>query len=221
VSESTAYVQDVGVKILLIAVVFVLAAVAGGVIWIGMPKGPSLEEVAHLATPSIERMDAQKVLLVRARGNPNEVGKQAFGLLMKTYYGLPDVPKGGPEFKPPRARWPVGAEVAMEEWEGLYAMPVPETVTELPEGAASEGLTVELATWEYGEVAQILHVGRYDQEEETVNRLIAFIESQGYQISGLHEEEYLKGPGMLFMGNPDRYLTLIRYPVERVGGEWS
>jgi effector-binding domain-containing protein len=209
------------VKILLIAAVLVLAFVAGGVVWIGMPRGPSLEEVSHLAAPSIERMDAQKVLLVRARGNPNEVGKEAFGLLMKTYYGLPDVPKGGPELQPPRARWPVGEDVAMEDWEGLYAMPVPETVTQVPEGTASGGLTVELATWEYGEVAQILHVGRYDQEEETVDRLKAFIESQGYQISGLHEEEYLKGPGMLFMGNPDKYLTLIRYPVERAGGEGS
>ena len=66
----------------------------------------------------------------------------------------------------------------MDEWTGLYAMPVPESVTELPEEASAGDLSMELATWEYGEVAQILHVGRWDQEEPTVERLKEFIESK-------------------------------------------
>jgi effector-binding domain-containing protein len=206
------------VKILLIVVVLIVACVAGAVIWMGMPQGPSLKDVAHLRTPSIVEMGPQKVLLVRAKGNPNEAGKQAFGLLMKTYYQLEGVPKGGPDFKPPRARWPVGIEEDMDQWVGMYAMPLPETVTELPEGASADGLTVELVNWEYGEVAQILHVGPYDQEMENVQTLMDFIEAEGYEVSGLHEEEYLRGPGFLFAGNPDNYLTLIRYPVRKVVG---
>ena len=106
--------------------------------------------------------------------------------------------------------------MSKEDWEGLYAMPVPETVIELPENAQDGDLKVELTTWEYGEVAQILHVGRWDAEVPTVDSLHGFLRSQGYRISGLHEEEYLKGPGFLFAGNPDKYLTLIRYPVEKV-----
>ena len=35
------------------------------------------------------------------------------------------------------------------------------------------------------------------------------------QIAGPHEEEYLRGPGMLFAGDPGTYLTLIRYQVRR------
>jgi len=206
-------------KILLIVVVLIVAFGAGAVIWMGMPKGPSLEEVAHLRAPVLVEMGPQKVLLVEAKGNPNDVGKAAFGLLMKTYYKLEGVPKGGADFQPPRARWPVGVEEDMNEWIGLYAMPVPEAVATLPEGASSDGLTVELATWEYGYVAQILHVGRYDQEPETVQTLMDFIEAEGYEVSGLHEEDYLKGPGFLFAGNPDEYLTLIRYPVSKVVGE--
>ena len=205
-------------KILLIVVVLVVAFVAGGILWMGMPTGPSLDEVAHLRTPSLVEMGPQKVLLVRAQGNPNDVGKEAFGLLMKTYYQLEGVPKGGADLKSPRARWPVGIEEDMDQWVGLYAMPVPETVTDLPEGASSDGLTVELVTWEYGLMAQILHVGPYDQEVPTVESLKEFIEAEGYVISGLHEEDYLKGPGFLFAGNPDKYLTLIRYPVTEVGG---
>jgi hypothetical protein len=203
-------------KILLIVVVVIVLLLAGVVVWMGMPRGPSLEEVARLQTPQILEMGPQKVLLVRAKGNPNDVGKKAFGLLMKTYFGLKGVPKGGPDFKPPRARWPVRAEIPMEEWDGLYAMPVPESVTYLGDSGAGDGFSVELATWEYGEVAQILHVGRYDAETSTVETLHGFIRSQGYEISGLHEEEYLKGPGFLFAGNPEEYLTVIRYPVKKI-----
>jgi hypothetical protein len=203
-------------KILLIAVVLVALLLVGVVVWMGMPKGPSLEDVAELRTPQILEMGPQQVLMVKAKGNPNVVGKGAFGLLMKTYFGLKGVPKGGPSLQPPRARWPVEANIPMEEWEGLYAMPVPESVTEIKGGGSDEALKVELTTWEYGEVAQILHVGRYDQEVPTVETLKGFIRSQGYEIDGLHEEEYVKGPGFLFAGNPEKYLTIIRYPVKKI-----
>jgi effector-binding domain-containing protein len=203
-------------KILLIVLGLLVILAVVVVVWIGMPKGPSLEEVAHLKTPQILTMEPQTVLQVRARGNPNQMGRGAFGLLMKTYFKLKDVPKGGPSMRAPRARWQIEPGIAMEEWEGLYAMPVPESVTELPATESQEGLSVELTTWEYGEVAQILHVGRWDQETANIEALHGFIRSQGYQITGLHEEEYLKGPGFLFAGNPDNYLTLIRYQVRRI-----
>lgn len=203
-------------KILLIILVLLVILVVAVVAWMGMPKGPSVEEVAHLKTPQILTMEAQQVLQVRARGDPNQVGKAAFGLLMKTYFKLKGVPRGGPQMKAPRARWQIEPGIAMEEWEGLYAIPVPESVTGLPMTEPQEGLTVELTTWEYGEVAQVLHVGPWDQETANIEALHGFIRSQGYQITGLHEEEYLKGPGFLFAGNPENYLTLIRYQVRRI-----
>ena len=204
-------------KILLIVLVLLVMIVGAAVVWIGRPKGPSLGEVDHLKNPQILRMDPQKVLLVSAQGDPNAVGKNAFGLLMKTYFGLKGVPKGGPSFKPPRARWPVDADIPKEEWVGLYALPVPESVTEIGTAEGPGGLEVELATWEYGEVAQILHVGRYDDEIADTEALKEFIRARGYEVTGLHEEEYLKGPGLLFAGNPDNYLTLIRYSVGEIG----
>jgi hypothetical protein len=202
-------------KILLVFLVVLLVLVVVFVYWFGSPRGPSLDQVAYLKTPRITTLPSQKVLLVTAKGDPNTAGKQAFGLLMKTYFKIKGVPKGGKDFKPPRARWPVGADVPMDQWVGLYAMPVPETVTTLPEVKSPSGLSVELAMWEYGEVAEILHVGSYKTEKPTVDALHAFIAQQGYEVSGQHEEEYLKGPGMFFMGNPATYLTIIRYPVTR------
>jgi hypothetical protein len=117
----------------------------------------------------------------------------------------------------PRARWPVSLDTPKSEWLGLYALPVPETTTELPQYEAQAGLNVSLTTWEYGEVAEILHIGPYDQEQPTVKRLMDFINEQGYAIIGDHEEEYLKGPTMFSRGDPEKYTTIIRYRVKKSG----
>ncbi len=195
-------------------VAFVLVVLIGVIIWIGSPRGPQLKDVAHLREPHLALLDPQRVLLVTARGDPNTVGRKAFGQLMRTYFALKGVPKSGPSFKAPRARWP-SAEGPTSEWTGLYAMPVPDTVKDLPATRGAEGLKVTLATWDYGEVAEILHVGPYSEERPTIDRLKAFITERGYEIAGPHEEEYVRGPGMIFAGDPKGYLTLIRYSVRR------
>lgn len=202
---------------LLTSALILILVLAGVLIWVGMPKGPSVEDVAHLARPEIREMAPQKVLLVRARGAPGATARRAFGLLTRTYFRLKDVPKRGRVLNAFRARWPVGEGLPQDQWEGHFAIPVSEEITEVPPGSQSGELTVTLETWEYGEVAQVLHVGRYDAEEITVERLREFIRSQGYEIAGPHEEEYLKGPGLLFSGNPERYLTMVRYRVRRTG----
>jgi hypothetical protein len=205
-------------EILIPAVVGVAAVLLAALLWMGLPKGPSLRQVKHLAEPRVTEMEPQKVLLVEAKGDPNVVGKKAFGLLMKTYFRLKGVPKGGASFKPPRARWHVDPQKPLEEWTGLYAMPVPDAVTEVPAVGGDGDLSLELTTWAYGTVAQVLHVGPWDQEMDTIQSLKEFIQNQRFEISGPHEEEYLRGPGMFFMGNPKRYLTLIRYPVRKAEG---
>jgi hypothetical protein len=199
---------------LLFLVALVVVALIGVIVWIGSPRGARLRDVAHLREPRLTTLSPQKVLLLTARGDPNVVARKAFGLLMKTYFALRGVPKSGPAFKAPRARWSgIGAPAG--EVTGLYAMPVPEGVTELPPKRGDEGLEVALTMWDYGEVAEILHVGPYSAEELTITRLTSFIADQGYEIAGPHEEEYLRGPGMIFAGDPKGYLTLIRYAVRR------
>jgi hypothetical protein len=202
---------------LVVAAVVAALALVGGVVWMGLPKGPTLKEVGHLSVPRIVEKAPQRVLVVEARGNPNTVARHAFGLVMKTYFKLAGVPRSGPEFPAPRARWDVDPGRPQEEWMGYYAMPVPDAVQEVPPVKGENELSVGLATWEYGTVAELLHVGRYDKEEDNIRALHGFIRSQGYEIVGMHEEEYLRGPGMLFRGNPDSYLTVIRYQVRKVG----
>jgi effector-binding domain-containing protein len=76
-------------------------------------------------------------------------------------------------------------------------------------------MNAHLATWEYGEVAEILHIGPYSREEPTIKRLIDFVMERGYSIAGLHEEEYVRGPTMTGPGEPEKYLTIIRYQVRK------
>jgi effector-binding domain-containing protein len=64
-------------------------------------------------------------------------------------------------------------------------------------------------------VAEILHVGPYRTEQPDIERLLQFISANGYRAVGEHEEEYVKGPGMLFAGDPEQYLTIIRLRVEK------
>ncbi len=204
-------------KLVLSLVALVVVVLIGVIVWIGSPRGPRLAEVAHLRAPHLATLAPQKVLVVTAKGDPNAVGKRAFGRLMRAYYALEGVPRGGPSFKAPRARWP-NAGGPPGDWTGLYAMPVPDSVTTVPPGDGKDGLDVALATWEYGDVAEILHVGPYSTEEPTIARLKDFISDQGYEIAGPHEEEYLRGPGMLFAGDAASYLTVIRYPVRKRAG---
>ncbi len=42
-----------------------------------------------------------------------------------------------------------------------------------------------------------------------------FIKAQGYEVIGVHEEEYLKGPTMFSKGDPKKYVTIIRYRVKK------
>lgn len=172
---------------------------------------PELEE---LQTPRITRMPSATMLVVEATGDPTTVGAQAFGLLFQLYYGSPVTPKG-PGQPAPRARWPGDFDTPRDEWLGIYAIPVPGEMSTLPDHTAPPGFTAKLSTWNYGDVAEVLHVGPYDREEPTIQRLREFIAAAGYVIDGPHEEEYIRGPTMAGPGDPERYLTILRYEVTK------
>jgi hypothetical protein len=202
-------------KVALIVVPVVLVLIPVAVFLLGL-GGPSARQFAYLRDPQVRILPDLKVLQVEAKGDPGVVGGQAFGLLFKTYFRLKGVPKG-PRQPAPRARWPLPLDTPKGAWIGRYAIPVPESIDALPsQGDDTSGLHVELTTWEYGTVAEVLHVGPYDREEPTVARLTQFIKDCHYEIIGDHEEEYLRGPGMFGKGNPDKYLTIIRYRVKKV-----
>jgi hypothetical protein len=162
--------------------------------------------------PQILEMPSQKMAVVSGRGAPDKVFPELMPALYGSVYTLKfDLKKKGlPTFKVSglRARYPDVLTVPKEEWTHLIGLPVPEDTTSLPQKVAD--IEVKLETWEYGSVAQILHLGAYDQEGPTVERLHKFIEDSGYEIAGLHEEEYLTSPDAKVVK------TIIRYSVKKV-----
>lgn len=73
--------------------------------------------------------------------------------------------------------------------------------------------------WTEGLCAHILHVGPYDAEPATIDKLTLFIGEQGCvpDLSGQrrHHEIYLGDPRRTA---PERLRTVIRHPVRRAGG---
>jgi len=161
--------------------------------------------------PEILKMPAQKMAAVYARGTPGQVFPLVLPTLYSSVYTLKfDLKKsGGTSFKIDglRARYPDAHLVPMEEWTNVIGLPVPEDTTSLPQKVG--GTEVKIETWEYGTVAQILHHGSYDQEYNSVERLLHFITDNGYEIVGVHEEEYLTRP------DAKDHRTIIRYRVRK------
>ena len=190
----------------LVAVLLILVAAA---VLYFQSNSPSVSQFAYIREPRLARMEDQRVMIAEATGAPKEVAGRAIGSLFKAYYKLEGVSKMQ---RPPapRARWPDVADTPKDKWIGTYAMPVPEAVGAAP---ADSGLTI--GNWAYGEVAEVLHIGPYNAEQPTIERLMRFITSKGYRVIGDHEEEYVKGPGMLFAGDPNDYLTIIRLRVAK------
>lgn len=161
--------------------------------------------------PEITEAPPRTMAVARTTGDPTEVGARVFPALYGAVYPLKfALKKQGVEYKmePPRARWfggPDWATLPREEWKAEWAIPVPEGTTDLIQKDPEIPVTVE--TWDYGTVAEVLFIGAYADEEPTIRALHAFIDEQGYEIAGPHEEEYQSQP------NAKAPKTVIRYQV--------
>jgi hypothetical protein len=159
--------------------------------------------------PEIIEMPAQKMAVIYARGVPEQVLPQVLPVLYGAVYALKfDLNKSGGsalEIRGLRTRYPDAHLVPLKEWTNVIGLPVPDDTDSLPQqvGAAE----VKIETWKYGTVAQIIQRGPPGQEDNSAERLHRFIIDKGYEIIGVHEEEYLSLPGA---GTPE---TIIRYRV--------
>lgn len=161
--------------------------------------------------PVIMEMPPQKMAVVQGKGAPDVLISELMPPLFGSVYTLKfDLKKKGLEtFKvsPPRARYPDAHLAKKDAWTIIIGVPVPEDTTSLPQKDPSA--TVKLEIWKYGTVAQILHIGPYDQEVPNIEKLQKFIAENGYEIAGPHEEEYLTTPDAKVMK------TIIRYEIKK------
>lgn len=161
--------------------------------------------------PRITRMPDRLMAVVRTVGDPSEAAGEAFPALYGAVYPLKfALKKQGVEYRiePPRARWfggPDWVEQPRDEWRAEWAIPIPDGTVELAQKVP--GVAVEAAMWEYGTVAEVLYIGAYSEETPTIEALHAFIEAEGHEIAGPHEEEYVSRP------DAKEPKTVIRYQV--------
>lgn len=61
-----------------------------------------------------------------------------------------------------------------------------------------------------GQCVALLHKGPYDEMGRSYQKILTHIKVQGDEILSPTREVYIKGPGMIFRGNPKKYLTEIQ-----------
>jgi effector-binding domain-containing protein len=79
-------------------------------------------------------------------------------------------------------------------------------------GASAAGVVVRELPG--GRCVSLLHKGPYDTIGRSYEKVLAYIKDKGYAARTPSREIYHKGPGMIFKGNPDKYLTEIQILVD-------
>ena len=112
------------------------------------------------------------------------------------------------------------AGIPKDQWRWKLMIRTPEFVTQadrkqalarlLEKGKPGEVKEVALEKIEEGRCVQMLHVGPYDRECETIALMQKFTESQGLHMIGPHHEIYLSDPRRVA---PERLKTILREPV--------
>jgi hypothetical protein len=114
------------------------------------------------------------------------------------------------------------AAIPKDQWKWKLLIRTPDFITEadrkkalatlLKKGKSPQIEQVRLETIEEGQCVQMLHVGPYEKECETIALMRSFAESKGLKLAGPHHEIYLSDPRRV---PPDRLKTILREPVAK------
>ena len=66
-----------------------------------------------------------------------------------------------------------------------------------------------------GSCLSLVHRGPYDELGRSYGKILKQVNERKLNIALPTREVYLKGPGMIFRGNPKRYLTEIQLPFAK------
>jgi hypothetical protein len=72
---------------------------------------------------------------------------------------------------------------------------------------------VQLYNFTEGSCVQMLHIGPYDQEVQTIQKMEQFATAKGLHFAGKHHEIYISDPRRV---PPDKIKTILRMPVAKV-----
>ena len=82
-------------------------------------------------------------------------------------------------------------------------------------GTTSGGDRIAVRTIPSADVLALEHIGGYDTLSPSYRAILDEIVKQGLTSTVPSREVYIKGPGMIFRGNPARYRTEIQMPIAR------
>ena len=191
--------------------------------------------------PELVTVPAMNYIAVRGRGDPNEEGgayKQAIGVLYAVAYTLRMSGRSGRNIEgffdyvvpPLEGFWRQEGREKFDNrdkaaflWTSVIRLP--DFVTEADFAWAVETASqkkdldcsaAEFLTVEEGLCVQMMHMGAYDSEPESVALMDQYLAQNGYQndlsASRLHHEIYLSDPRKT---EPEKWKTIIRHPIKK------
>ena len=191
--------------------------------------------------PGIITVPEMNFIAVRGKGNPNDPDgeySKALNLLYGIAYTIKMSKKGSYDIKgyfdyvvPPLEGfwWQDGIEgvdySSKQTFNWISVIRLPDFVTkkdfdwaigEATRKKKEDFSKVEFLTIEEGLCVQCMHIGPYDDEPATVERMHSFAKAQGYELDfsdrRLHHEIYLSDPRKV---DPSKNKTVIRHPVRK------
>ena len=192
--------------------------------------------------PEIVTVPRMNYIAMRGRGDPNQEGgdyQRAMGVLYAVAYALKMSYKSGYHIEgffeyvvPPlegfwrqegREGFDYGDKSAFL-WTSVIRLPdfvTPADFAWAVETASRKKKldcsSAEFLTVDEGLCVQIMHLGSFDSEPESVAKMDAFIRKQGYandlSETRLHHEIYLSDARRV---PPEKWKTVIRHPIKRV-----
>jgi DNA-binding transcriptional MerR regulator len=141
----------------------------------------------------IEEKEVETMLIAgyRMKGKYSEVGK-AYGILGKTL---------GRHINGKAMNLYYDSEFKEEDADFEPCFPV-------RKGNSGDGISVR--ELKGGKCVSIIHKGPYDKLGDSYKKIFSYINEKNYKTEIPSREVYIKGPGMIFKGNPNNYLTEIQ-----------
>lgn len=193
--------------------------------------------------PGIVEVPSMNYIAVRGKGNPNvEDGeyKQSIGLLYSIAFTIKMSKKGNHQMTgyldyvvpPLEGFWwqnnVKGIDYSRkEDFHFISIIRLPDFVTkeefdwaieEAAKKKKEDFSKVEFLTYDEGLCVQCMHIGAYDDEPATVERMHAFMTAEGYELDitdqRFHHEIYLSDARRVA---PEKLKTVIRHPIKIIG----
>ncbi len=160
--------------------------------------------------PHIYTLTGGRVLVAKITGDP-DITRDTAGI---TLYSASRKLKLSPSYMSARhLQWNQRYTTPIQNWVVHYSKMVPETATGLADIQDTADVKIFYERREKTKIAEILHVGRYEEIPDSLEKLRQFIDKEGYKLSGFYEEVYIVFEQI--ESNPYEYETLLRYQVAK------